>query len=243
MSIGSYSVIEDIEDFLKFSSATMGTTELPQGKVMYCSVNEGSFALTTDEESGVLAVTTDTADNDNCALYVGPFKPSIGGCEMEARLKIADITTGAVYVGFTETLDKTTPVMPAEFATATMTYNGSGGMVGLQFDSDGTTDDWRAVGGDGGAVSGDADTNGTAAGNAAVNDKWDVIRVEIAPDGTGRVYLATDSGGLELVKNVGTAVTATDLFYAVVMIENRSAAASVMEVDYIAWRSFRDWTQ
>jgi hypothetical protein len=211
--------------------------------VNYVSVNEGRFAATTDEPGGILAITTDTADNDNCFLCIGPFKPADGGIVMEARLKMADITTGALYVGFTETLDATTPVMPAEFATATMTYNGSGGMVGAQFDSDGTTDDWRAVFGDGGAVASNADANGTRANNAPVNDKWDVIRVEIDPDGTGRVYVASDAGGLELVKSCKSAVTATDLQWAVVGIENRSAAASVLEVDYFGAWGHIDWTQ
>lgn len=119
-SIGSRSRIYCEEDFMQFLTATMGTTALPVGGqgIMYVSVNEGSFATTVDEDGGVLKITTDTADNDNAALYFGPLKPSQGGVWMEARIKMADITTGAVYVGFTETLDATTPVMPAEFATA-----------------------------------------------------------------------------------------------------------------------------
>lgn len=245
MSIGTKGNISVFDHFMGFETATMGTTLLPVGSngVNYVSVNEGSFAATTDEPGGILAITTDTADNDNCFLCIGPFKPADGGVQMEARLKMADITTGALYVGFTETLDATTPVMPAEFATATMTYNGSGGMVGLQFDSDGTTDDWRAVFADAASAADNADTNGTRAYQAAVNDKWDVVRVEIDPDGTGRVYLATADGGLKLIKECKSAVTASDLQYAVVGIENRSAAASVLEVDYFGAWGHIDWTQ
>lgn len=245
MSIGTKGNISVFDHFMGFETATMGTTMLAAGSngVNYVSVNEGSFAALTDEPGGVLQVTTDTADNDNCFLCIGPFKPSDGGVSMEARLKMADITTGALYVGFTETLDATSPVMPAEFATATMTYNGSGGMAGLQFDSDGTTDDWRAVFGDAGKVATNADANGTRAYQAAVNDTFDVIRVEIDPDGSGRVYLATASGGLKLIKECASAVTASDLQWAVVGIENRSAAASVLEVDYFGAWGHIDWTQ
>ena len=246
MSIGSRGQISVFDHFMGFETATMGTTMLPAGSngVNYVSVNEGSFAAVTDEPGGILQITTDTADNDNCFLCIGPFKPADGGVVMEARLKMADITTGALYVGFTETLDATTPVMPAEFATATMTYNGSGGMVGLQFDADGTTDDWRAVFGDGGAVNSSADAQGTVAGNAPVNDKFDVVRVEIDPNGYARVYLADDTSGLKLVKEVRAAVvTPADLQWAVVGIENRSSAASVLEVDLMLARGYIDWTQ
>jgi hypothetical protein len=245
MSIGTKGEIEVFDHFMGFQTTTMGTTALPAGSngVMYVSVNEGSFATVVDEPGGILKITTDTADNDNCFLYIGPFKPADGGVVMEARLKMADITTGALYVGFTETLDATTPVMPAEFSGTTMTYNGSGGMVGLQFDSDGTTADWRAVAGDGGSVASNADANGTRANNPPVNDKFDVVRVEIDPDGTGRVYLAEDSGSLKEIKSISSAVTASDLQFAVVGIENRTAAASVLEVDYMYARGYIDWTQ
>ena len=246
MSIGTKGQISVFDHFMGFQTATMGTSMLPVGSngVNYVSVNEGSFAAVVDEPGGILQVTTDTADNDNCFLCIGPFKPADGGVIMEARLKMADIATGALYVGLTETLDATTPAMPAEFATATMTYNGTGGMVGLQFDADGSTPDWRAVFADGGAVNSSADANGTTAGNAPVNDKFDVVRVEIDPNGYGRVYLADDAGSLRLIKEVrAEVVTPADLQWAVVGIENRSSAASVLEVDYFTARGYIDWTQ
>jgi len=238
MGIGSFGRIRVFEDFLAPDTAlTMSTSPQRLGQVGQVSVGEGSFAHTVDEPGGVLKITTDTSDNDNVCLYAGPFKPADGICVMEARFKIADITAGALFVGFCETLNATTPVMPAEFATATMTYNGSGGMVGLQFDADGTTDDWRAVAGDGGAVSGDAAANGTVANAAPVNDEYDVVRVEIDDNGTGRVY---HDG--KLIKDVGVAVTPGDLQHAVLFYENRSAGAKVFEADYFFAEGGRDWT-
>ena len=41
--------------------------------------------------------------------------------------------------------------------------------------------------------------------------------------------------------STGTLLTSTDLFYAVLMIENRSAAANVLEVDYFYGEGGRDW--
>ena len=238
-NVGEYGKIEIRDHFTGLPTGTMGTTRLQFGTQgwQYCCVNEGSFAMVEDEPGGVIQVTTDTADNDNFFACAGPFKPADGGCYMEVRLKMADITTGALYVGWSETLDASTPVMPLEFATATMTYGGTGGIAGMSFDSDGTTADWRAGFGDGGAVNSAADANGTRAYEAAVNDEYDVIRVYVGPDGHAECYL---NG--RLIKSVKSVVTTTDVGWMCLGIENRSAAASVLEVDYFLARGYVDWT-
>lgn len=238
--------VEYFADFLGIDpDATWAVGGGDIGGVSYTSFNEGSFENTVDETGGVLAITTDTGDDDNIALYYGaPVQPSsTGGAVMEARVKSDSATLGAWFIGFTETLSKTTPVMPAEFATATMTYNGTGGMVGLQWDSDGTTDDWRAVCGDGGAATAGSG-NGTRAssivgeGYALAADRWDIVRVELDQNATARVYL---NG--KLIKTFTGGLTASDLFLPVVMYENRSAAARLVEVDYFYYRTARDWDQ
>ena len=140
--------------------------------VSLIGVNEGSVTLTVDEPGGVIAITTDVGDNDNHALVAGTFKPADGGMWMECRLKIVDsvaATRAAVFVGFTETLALDTPVMPAETATATTTYNGTGGMIGFVFDSDATTIAWRFVAGDAGVALATADEFGTVGGAIGIN--------------------------------------------------------------------------
>jgi hypothetical protein len=172
---------------------------------------------------------------------------------MEARLKMADMaaTQGAVFVGFTETLSIATPVMPAETATATTTYNGTGGMAGFVFDSDSTALVWRFVVGDGGAALA-TETAAGAAGTAVgitptqatvTNDRWYLFRVEITPDGIARGYFG-DIGAASTLDYVGrnTAALGTgDSFHACVLIENRAAGAEVLEVDYAYAEGYRDW--
>jgi hypothetical protein len=46
---------------------------------------------------------------------------------------------------------------------------------------------------------------------------------------------------LRLIKTFDPGLTATDLFYPVLMIENRSGNARVLEVDYMFGESGRDW--
>lgn len=250
---GSVGRIKFGSDFTgKYDSVVWGAAALVSGDTFgdgigFVSVNEGSFASTVDEPGGILAITTDTADNDNAVLFAGPFKAADGGMELEARFKYSNVDA-AVYVGFTETLDGTTPVMPAEFATATMTYNGTGGMVGLQYDVDGTTDDWRAVMADGGAGVSGSSTTGVRANATVTADRWVIARVVVYPDSSAECWLGeighADSGNIptmRLIKKFDAGLTATDLMFACLMIENRSGNARVLEVDYFCGEAGRDW--
>ena len=214
----------------------------------FTSVNEGTFATTVDESCGVLAITSDTGDNDNAALVAGKFAPRDGKVVMRSRFKYSNVDC-AIFVGFAETMALDTPVMPAEFATATMTYN-PGGMVGFNYDVDGTTDDFRAVMGDGSAAISDS-ANGTRANATLTADGWFEAEVILNEDGSAECWLG-DSGHissdsihnkLRLIKrfSTGTLLTTTDLFFAVLMLENRSANARVLEVDYFYAEGGRDW--
>ena len=111
-----------------------------------------------------------------------------------------------------------------------------GGVVTLTTDTGGSTDTWRAAAGDVGVATGGS-SNGTVSGQGApVADEWDIFRVEIGDEGTGRCY----HDGV-LIDTFETAVTATDKFFAVVMIETRSGANEILEVDYVYAAGGRDW--
>lgn len=236
-----------------YDSVVWGTGQLVSGDtwgagIGFTSVNEGSFASTVDETGGVLAITTDTADNDNAALFAGKGSPRDGVMVSIARFKYSNVDC-AVFHGFTETLALDTPVMPAEFATATMTYNGTGGILGIQYDVDGTTDDFRAVMGDGGAAISDSGS-GTRASATLTADRWFEATIILNPDGSGECWLG-DSGHAKstselrhrLIKRFdsGTLLTTTDLFFATLMIENRSGNARTLETDYFWVTAGRDW--
>ena len=243
MPQGSFGEIRAFNDFTALASdATLvaGVNDLPGGNGWAAiSENEGTVAEIVDESGGVIQFTTDTADNDNVVLIAGKFDPSKGPISFEARFKCPTVVTRqAIFAGFTETMALGTPVMPAEFATATMTYNGSGGMLGLQWDPDASTNAWRAVAGDGGAVANSTNygTNGTTATDAMVADEYDIVRVVLHPGGGGEVWHDE-----ELVASGATDLTTSDLFYAVLMIENRTGANEELQVDYVAAKGIRDW--
>lgn len=205
-------------------------------------------AQVVDESGSIASFTTGGSDNDNIVIRCnGPFAPADGEMWVEARFKYSNVDD-SIFVGFTETLDTTTPVMPAEFATATMTYNGTGGMIGLQYDADGTTDDFRAVMGDGGAGVSGSSTTGIRANATLTADRWFIARVELHPDGSGDCLLAdvghvdgASKPTLRLIKHFAAGLTPTDLFFPVLMAENRTANARTLEVDYFLGEAGRDW--
>jgi len=233
---GSFGRIRIFEDFLgNYVTADPTTTFSSIGQLACISVDAagGSVTSTVDEPGGVVCINTHSTDDDNAAVFAGVFKPADGGVVMEARCKLASATTGALFIGFSETLAVTTPVMPAEFATATLAINGSGAVIGMLFDPDATTDIWKAVAGDGGVAADNAPTN---ASTSLVADTWDVVRVEVGADGDGYVYL---NG--KLIRSFPNFMTTTDILHAVVMAENRGSAAIALEMDYFYAEGGRDW--
>ena len=215
------------------------------------AVNEGSYASLSDESGGVIAITTDTGDNDNSALVAGKFAPRDGKMIVRSRFKVLAVDSVGIFMGFAETLSIAAPVMPAGFANTAMTYQ-AGGMVGLQFDSDGTTDDWRAVMGDGSAAISDS-VQGIRATATVINDSFFETEVILHEDGSGECWLGhsgnQNSSGFNKLRRVkhftaGTLLTNTDTFYAVLMFENHNGGgAEVLEVDYFygdAGRDLRD---
>ena len=219
---------------------TWGTGEVDLGGGLgLVSVNEGTINTVADEANGVVQFLTDTGDNDNVALYGGQFSIDNGGAVIEARFKVADDLGVSIFCGFSETLALDTPVVPAEFSVTTMTYNGTGGMVGAQYDSAGTTDGWRAVMGDGGAAISDSSNGILSTAAAPAADTYQLVRVELFSSGGGLVTVDE-----KVIKkfDTGTLLTTTDNFYGVLIVENRTAAAREVEVDYVYINGNRDWT-
>lgn len=249
--LGKGKILFDCDFTGIFDSVVWGTASLVAPltpEIGFVSVNEGSFASLLTSTGGVLSVVTDTGDDDNAVLIAGKFAPVEGTLTMEARYKYSSLTL-AIFIGFSETMALDTPVMPAEFATATMTYNGTGGMVGIQYDVDGTTDDFRAVMADGGAnTGGTASANGVRANATLTVAQWMETRVILYPDGSAEVWHGDASvvdgnnqPKLRLIKRYATGLDPANLFFATVMVENRSANTRTFDIDYMRGWASRNW--
>ncbi len=262
-NLGQFGKIKVEEDFTRWESdidtTAAGTGLVPGeggvvsvGNVDLVSANAGSLAWTVDEPGGILAITTDTADDNDAYLIAAPMKPSVNGTlEMECRFKDPSLShLVALVAGWSQTMSLSAPITPASFATVTMTYAGTGDMVGIIDDQDATTDDFRAFAGTGGAGTGGSSTTGIRANDAVVADEFFVARVEVDPNGASRVYLGHKggtNGALNLVSAFPTVAggavpfAGTNLLFPFLGILNRDGNAQVLEADYLVAYGWRDW--
>ena len=245
MARGSFGRTRAFQDFLNtFEDVTWAATSVDLGEGWFMvSVNQGTLNDVTDEPGGVQQFLTAASDDDNVALLSGLYRPADGELNFEARFKVADdILNTAIYAGFTETLALGTPVMPAEFVTTTMTYRGTGGMTGFNWDSDATDNDFRALMGDGGAaVAGSGDGTRLNKGAWVVNE-YAVLQVALGPSGSSICRAGiTDNNELSIVDTFTEGLTNTDLVYDILMCETRTGAALEFEVDYVYASGGRNW--
>lgn len=198
--------------------------DFPGGhKMEVWGVGTEAVTYATDEVGGVAILTTGGTDDNNCVIAAQGFKPSLGPVYIEVRLKVPSLADVAFNVGFSDVLDGTTPVLPFEFATTSLTTAPASGAAFL-YDTDATTDVLRV-----GAVKANVDTKNAAAGepNALTADTMLTLRVEIDP--TGDVRWIADG---KQVASQASAVTPTSLHKAYVMVETRTGSAKSVEVDY-----------
>ena len=187
-------------------------------------------SYTSDEAGGVIKLATGASDDDNVVIAAKGFQPSLGVVWAEAKMKAAVLTLNSFNFGFTDTLDGTTPVLPFEYATTTLTTAPVSGAAFL-YDVDGTTDVLRL-----GAVKANVDTVNQAAGepNVLTADTYITLRVEMDPNGTVRWY----ADG-KLLKEQTSAITPATVHFAFAMAEARSASSRDIEIDYFTFHGNR----
>ena len=281
MSQGSRSDIVAYTDFLVLMDPTEVTIAdgAVNGAVAFpfvLAAGGGEMGVTSilDEPGGVLQVESTGGDNEGPAL-IGPIvRPADGPVALEARFKVDDFSLVNLFVGFIETVDIDdfdTAGDPYTFSGTTLTDNNVGQVVGAHYDADATVDDWRALLSQDGATNAavtastttynghTADNGGIVAGanlTATVNDDaWQLVRVEVDPDGAARVYVGNSSNdpqgvGPILIAEFGTGagplsnvkLTPTDVLHPVVWMEERSGAARTIQYDYALVTASRDWS-
>ncbi len=230
-------------------------TMLVESGVGFVSVGTPTISDVVDEPDGLIALNTGASSGDNCFLLGAPVIAQNGGAVLEARFKPVASTNCAVSIGYMQTLVTATPVLPATFSTVTMTYTGTGAMVGLLKDTAATTDDYRAFMGTGGAGVAGSGTTGIRANATMTGDKWITARVVLQPDGGAEVWMSdvghVDRAGmpvLRLIKRfIGTEnhgaspISVSAVLHPFLAIETRTTASKTLEVDYFKYRSFRNW--
>lgn len=150
-----------------------------------------------------------------------------GGLFMETKVKVDDITTVALFAGFTDVAG--TAELPIEGGASDTAAANATDACGIIFDTANDTDEWGAVG-----VKAGTETAQTFAGSAPVNGTFATLRVVVSATGTLTAYLNND-----LIATIANAVTATVPLTPVLAVMSRTTATRTLDGDYVLARQSR----
>ena len=185
-------------------------------------------ALVTSGPGGEITIVsasddgTHAANGSFVALGLLNFLASKGNLVFEARIKVDNITSVAIFVGFSD--DISTVELPIYLTGADIDSDATNA-AGLIFDTDATTDEWGL-----GGVKADTDTAPTFSGTAPVNDTYITVRCEIDEDGVVYGYV---NGDPIIDAGIAAAITVSTAIAPIIVVANRSASQRTLTIDYM----------
>jgi hypothetical protein len=249
MAQSGYGKVVIFEDFLAgedIVAATAATRSFGDSglRVIGQGIAEADSGITVGESDGLNGVgilTTTNEDAHSCGVTTGKVFDvgKMAPINIECRVQFPDLDTKAFYFGLTDVNDDTTILEGNNLvaASGTLTLSASD-LCGFLIDAEATDDeDWIMVY-NGGTTSGETTIANIDADNDAVAGEYDILRLEVAINGTARWYI----NGVLKQTVTGAVSTSTDLAV-LAMVEARSAAIEYAWIDYIAIEANRDWTE
>ena len=243
---GRIKIFEDFlagEDIVAETAATRsfgseGLRVIGQG----IEVNDSGITVgESDGLNGVGILTTTNEDAHSCGLTTGKIFDvgKMAPINIECRVQFPDLDTKAFYFGLTDVNDDTSILEGNNLVAAggTLTLSASD-LCGFLIDAEATDDeDWIMVY-NGGTTTGETTIANIDADEDAVAGEYDILRLEVAPNGTARWFI---NGALK--QTVEGAVSTTTDLAVLAMIETRAASIEYAWIDYIAIEANRDWTE
>ena len=249
MAQSGYGKVVIFEDFLAgedIVAATAATRSFGDSglRVIGQGIAEADSGITVGESDGLNGVgilTTTNEDAHSCGLTTGKVFDvgKMAPINIECRVQFPDLDTKAFYFGLTDVNDDTTILEGNNLvASGTSLTLSASDLCGFLIDAEATDDeDWIMVY-NGGTTSGETTIANIDADNDAVAGEYDILRLEVAINGTARWYI----NGVLKQTVTGAVSTSTDLAV-LAMVEARSAAIEYAWIDYIAIEANRDWTE
>lgn len=260
MAQGGHGVIEVFEDFQSAIAQTLtDATEYRLNDIRLAAISGNTaMDIVATAPNGIATFSGAGGAADGVAIYSMPMQPSTQGTlSMQVRFKSSAFTSYGAFIGFQETVSVAEPVNPFTLSGTTLTDNDGGQVWGIYYDTAATTDDWRVhASSDGAAFTTALNDNGVALGalgtrvgltTAPTADKWMYVRVELDPDGAGRVYygdILTDPGntGPKLVGTIRPGyLDTTALYHPIAILVDPSTNDPLHSVDFFGARAFRSW--
>ena len=211
-----------------FSVGGQGSEDTDAGVPTIAGVLSGAGRITTTNE----------VDHTTMVGTQAAFDVALSGTlVLETRVQVENLDTKEVFIGFSdiapETLSIQTDVVHGSGTTIT---NTASDFVGFLLSAELTDDeDWHAVY-NGGSTSAETVSTGLDLDADAVAGEWQVLRLEIAPNGDTRWYVDGD-----LKKTVAGAASTSVNLGLCVGVEAKTAAIETLDVDYVLVKANRDW--
>jgi len=235
--------IEIFEDFLgrelplALTEAVSNYGNLRQIGLGTADNDQGLVILESDGLSGIAQLQSSATAQDACGLATAKiFDVALcGPLVAECRVRMVDLDTKSFYFGFSsENDDAETEVCSGDTVTLTLTATS---LCGFLFDHSLTEDEmWHAVF-KGGTTTGITVSTTNQLGIDAVAGAFNILRVEVDPNGTARWYI---DGVLK--KTVEGAVSTTTDLAGLALVNSHGTAVELVELDYLYFSGFRDWT-
>jgi len=218
----------------------------------FCVFGEGfieidSGLLQQNALSGVVRVTTtDVGDDGTCIGTYNAFDVGLmGPIVLEARIQFNNLDTKRCFFGLTDAeggdAKKDLSIEDDIVASTTLTFTPvASDYVGFLFSAEmSDVDVWHYVyrGGSSTMTAGAVSETYDFDGYELVAGDWQVLRLEVDPNGTARWYI----NGVLLATVEGACSTSVDMGV-VLGVEAVGNANEEMDVDYLLVTANRDWT-
>lgn len=173
-------------------------------------------------DNGAYRLASSTTDNDKAEAATGLYWKARNNCVMEARVKVDNVDTVGINVGFSDAPEEANDQIAFEINVATVTDRCSNGVC-FAYDTDATTKRWYIVN-----TKADAE-GGTLTSFTPAADTYEVFRIELDASGNATYYRNGVAVGYKV--NAVTATTALTPYVAV--ISRAGTAARNLDIDYI----------
>jgi hypothetical protein len=193
-----------------------------------------------DALSGVVTLTSANTDADTTFIgtHIGFDVALMGTIVLETRVQVPDLDTKEIFFGLTSILSVDEQlediVINASSTTITMPADLAGFYLSDELDDD---EDWHGIY-SGGTASASTTTTDVDLDDDAVAGEWQVLRLEVAINGTCRWYIDG-----ELKQTVKNAVSTTTDYAVVLAAGANTTELNIVDCDYILVEANRDWTE
>ena len=193
-----------------------------------------------DALSGVVTITSANTDADTTFIgtHIGFDVALMGPITLETRVQLPDLDTKEIFFGLTSILSVDEQLEDIVINASATTITMPADLVGFYLSDELTTvaGDWHAIN-NGGTASATTTTTDGQLNNVAVAGEWQVLRLEVDPNGTARWYI---DGVLK--KTVSGAASTTTNMAVVLAAGANTTQLNIFDVDYILVEANRDWT-